>query len=68
LGPFYSDGQVKWIEVLSEAGQPLTIISPWKSPVVYKSAAGERILKGKSFTVETKPGELLLFTPAKQKR
>jgi len=64
----HSDGQVKWIEVLSEAGQPLTIISPWKSPVVYKSAAGERILKGKSFTVETKPGELLLFTPAKQKR
>jgi hypothetical protein len=58
-----SAGQVKWIEVLSEAGQPLTIISPWKSPVVCKTAAGKTILKGESFTVKTQPGELLLFMP-----
>lgn len=63
-----SDGQVKWIEVLSEAGQPLTIISPWKSPVVCKSRAGKKILKGESFTVKTKPGELLQFTPVQQKK
>jgi len=64
----HSDGRVKWIEVVSEAGRPLTIISPWKSQVVCKSAAGEKILKGKSFTVKTKPGELLQFTPVQQKR
>jgi hypothetical protein len=59
----HSAGRVEWIEVLSEAGQPLTIISPWKSPAVCKSAAGKTILKGESFTVKTRPGELLLFMP-----
>ncbi len=63
----YSDGQVKWIEVLSEAGQPLTIISPWESPVVCKSGARKKYIKGETFTVKTKPGELLVFTPKKQK-
>jgi hypothetical protein len=62
----YSDGRVKWIEVLSEAGQPLTIISTWKSPVVCKSAAGEKTLKGESFTVKTKHRDRLLFTPVQQ--
>jgi len=62
-----SDGQVEWIEVLSEAGGPLTIISPWKSPVVCKSTAGEKNLKGESFTVKTKPGERLRFMSALQK-
>lgn len=59
------NGRVKWIEVLSEAGQPLTIISPWKSPVVCKSAAGEKILTGKIFTIKTKPRERLQFTPVR---
>lgn len=62
------DGRVKWIEVLSEAGRPLTIVSPWKSPVLCKSAAGEKILKGESFTVKTKPRELLQFIPVQQKK
>jgi len=59
----YSAGQVKWIEVLSEAGQPLTIVSPWKSPVVCKSGAGRTVLNDEIFTVKTQPGELLLFMP-----
>jgi len=63
----YSDGQVKWIEVLSEAGRPLTIISPWKSPVICKSGARKKYIKCETFTVKTKPKELLVFTPKKQK-
>jgi hypothetical protein len=59
----YSAGQVKWIEVLSEAGQLLTIVSPWKSPVVCKSGAGRTVLNDEIFTVKTQPGELLLFMP-----
>jgi alpha-L-fucosidase 2 len=62
-----SGGKVRWIEVLSEAGQPLTIISPWKSPVVCKTAAGKKILKGQRFTIKTKPGQRLLLLPAQQK-
>ncbi len=68
VGAKCSDGQVKWIEVLSEAGRPLTIVSPWKSPVLCKTAAGEKILKGESFTVKTKPRELLQFIPVQQKK
>jgi hypothetical protein len=57
-----SGGQVQWVEVLSEAGRPLTIVSPWKSKVMCKSTAGEKVMEGERFTVETKPGEVLRFT------
>jgi len=63
-----SDGRVEWIEVLSEAGRPLKIISPWKSPVVCKRGAGRKTLKGEIFAVKTKPGEVLQFVPVRQKK
>ena len=34
----YSNGSVQWIEVLSEAGQPLTIINPWNCDVICKTS------------------------------
>lgn len=61
-----SGGRVQWIEVSSEAGKPLTVISPWKSKVICKSAAGEKVMDGERFTLETKPGERLLFTPVEK--
>jgi alpha-L-fucosidase 2 len=63
-----TDGQVQWIEVLSEAGQPLTIISPWNSPITCTRDAGKEILQGETFTVKTKPGERLLFRPQVNRR
>lgn len=59
----YSHGQVKWIEILSEAGQVLNIISPWELGAICKSSKGEKILTGKKFTIKTKPGEFIQLKP-----
>ena len=59
----YSQGRVEWIEVLSEAGEPLNVISPWKSRAVCISSRGKKILTGRKFTIATKPGELLQLKP-----
>ena len=58
-----SQGQVKWIEVLSEAGRKLNIISPWESPAICVSSKGQKILTGRRFTIETEPGEFLQLKP-----
>ena len=62
----YSKGQVEWIEVLSEAGQPLTIVSPWESGALCKSTGVEKILTGKRFTIKTSSGELLQLKPLRK--
>ena len=59
----YSDGKVQWLEVLSEAGQPLNIINPWKSKVLCITSKGQKVLSGSSFTIQTQPGELLQLKP-----
>ena len=59
----YEHGQVQWIEILSEAGQPLTVVCPWESPAVCTSSRGEKILTGKSFTIETAAGEFIQLRP-----
>jgi hypothetical protein len=59
----HSQGQVKWIEILSEAGQTANIINPWKTKVRCISSTGEKILTGDNFTIKTKPGELLQLKP-----
>jgi alpha-L-fucosidase 2 len=59
----YSNGSVQWIEVLSEAGQPLNIINPWDSRVECKTSNGQEILSGKEFTIKTEPGQLIQFEP-----
>jgi len=59
----YSGGQVEWIEVLSEAGQPLNITSPWEAGTVCKSRRGEEVLTAKRFRIETQRGEFLQLKP-----
>lgn len=59
----YSQGRVEWIEVISGAGEPLNVISPWQSPAVCISCEGKKILTGKKFTIATKPGEFLQLKP-----
>jgi len=55
----WSRGEVQWIEILSEAGEELNILSPWESGAVCKSSGGEKILKGELFTIQTEQGELI---------
>jgi alpha-L-fucosidase 2 len=59
----YSNGSVQWIEVLSEAGEPLNIINPWGSGILCKRLNEQETLSGKEFTIETEPGEVIQFKP-----
>jgi len=59
----WSQGEVQWIEILSEAGEELNILSPWEPGAVCKSSGSEKILKGERFTIQTEPGELIWFVP-----
>ncbi len=64
----HRNGKVAWVEVFSEAGGPLTIVSPWTSPVICESAAGKSTLKGETLTVKTMAGERLLFSPVQHNK
>jgi len=59
----WSHGKVQWIEILSEAGEELNILSPWETGAVCRNSDGEQTLTGERFTVETTPGERLQFIP-----
>jgi len=61
-----SDGKVAWVEVFSEAGGPLKIVSPWKPPVICEHLSGRQTFMGDILTVKTTAGERLLFKPAQQ--
>jgi len=58
----WRNGAVEWIEVLSEAGGDLRIISSWVSGAVLTRSTGERFpLTGELLRVTTQPGEMLQF-------
>jgi hypothetical protein len=61
----WNDGQVQWIEILSEAGKPLNILSPWKTGARCISSGGEKILSGERFILQTKPGERMQLMPVR---
>ncbi|MFC1607967.1 hypothetical protein ACFL47_08355 [Candidatus Latescibacterota bacterium] len=58
----WSGGIVEWVEVFSEAGSTLTMLSPWKSGTVCSRSGVETILTGDRLTLETSQGEVLRFT------
>jgi len=58
-----SGGKVQWIEVLSEAGQPLSLISPWKNGAILERRKGKEILSGETFRIGTKQGEIIRLLP-----
>jgi hypothetical protein len=59
-----SGGRVQWVEITSEAGQPLTVVSPWKSGAICSRSGGRTLLDGARFTVQTHRGEQIRLTPA----
>jgi len=59
-----ADGKVQWIEIVSEAGQPLRMVNPWNTAVSYSGSHAEGVLHGGLLTLETVPGETLRFVPA----
>ncbi|MEI6167085.1 MAG: hypothetical protein WCS52_07810 [bacterium] len=55
-------GAVEWIEVLSEAGQPLRIHLPWPDGARCQSPAGELTLQQVYWETTTLPGDRFRFT------
>ncbi|MFC1508495.1 glycoside hydrolase N-terminal domain-containing protein [Candidatus Omnitrophota bacterium] len=58
----WASGSVEWVEVLSEVGSTLTMLSPWESGAVCSRSGVETVLTGERFTLDTSPGEVLRFT------
>lgn len=58
------DGVILWIEIVSEAGGELSIISPWENGAVVTQSGKDRALKGEKFSIATTSGERILLKPA----
>jgi len=63
VSAIFADGKTRQVEILSEAGSLLRLISPWKQGVNCTSASGTKRFPGKVIEVATKKGELLRFSP-----
>ena len=60
----YEHGAVQWIEIQSEVGSTLRILTPWTEGARCTSNSGERIVTGELLEMQTKPGETVLLRPA----
>lgn len=58
----HAQGKVQWIEIQSEAGGPLTIISPWKEGAISLRDGKRDKLTGDRFTIDTRKGDRVLLT------
>lgn len=61
----FSDGMVQWIEITSEAGSQLNIISPWSNGAICVNSEGRQDLTGNHLSIATKPGEVIQLTSKK---
>jgi hypothetical protein len=57
------NGAVRWIEITSEAGGPLTLLSPWSGGALCERAGKRTALDGGTIRLETSPGDVLKFYP-----
>jgi len=56
-------GRVRWVEVKSEAGGTLNLISPWEVTAASSSLGGKRVLTGRKLSIPTKAGETIVLEP-----
>jgi hypothetical protein len=59
----FSEGAVRKAEILSEAGSPLRLVSPWKDGATCTSASGTSRVCGDLIELPTRPGEIIGFSP-----
>lgn len=60
-----ADGLIGPVEILSEAGDPLRMLNPWKNGARIIRPAREMIIKNDLIEIPTTPGERLQLFPAK---
>ncbi|WP_028563259.1 glycosyl hydrolase family 95 catalytic domain-containing protein [Paenibacillus pinihumi] len=58
------EGTVSWVEVQSEAGEPLSVYNPWGDVVTCIREQGSLSLSGSILTIDTVQGETLRLEPA----
>jgi len=58
------NGKVLQVEILSEAGSPLKIISPWKQGAAITNHKGTTKHAGKLIEIDTRKGERIVLRPA----
>lgn len=58
-----SQGTVEWIEITSEAGAPLKIISPWPDGATIISGSRQTTTEDRRIEIETTPGEIITLLP-----
>jgi hypothetical protein len=58
----WRDGEVRWIEVLSEAGSRLRFHNPWPEGARCIGPSGEQVIRGEVGELDTSPGDKLFLT------
>ena len=58
-----SGGKVRQIEILSEKGTPLRLISPWPEDAWFELSGEKKKVTDEIIEVDTKPGQVLTFQP-----
>ena len=53
------NGEIGKIDIISEKGSPLTIVTPWKTGAKVYVSGAEKVFDTAKFTVQTKPGEVI---------
>jgi hypothetical protein len=60
----FDAGQVQWIEVESEAGGPLRVVSPWRRDARITQNGSSRMVAGNLIEVSTEPRDIVRLEPA----
>jgi hypothetical protein len=57
----FAGGQVQWLRVSAEVGGSLSVINPWPGRVEVLRDGRSDVIAGEVLTIETRPGEVLVF-------
>ena len=60
----FEAGQVKWVEIISEAGSTIQLYNPWNSGAVCIKSSGKEVLNGSMLTIETVSNETIRIVKA----
>ena len=61
----WENAGVSWIEITSEAGGTLRILSPWPEGATVEVAGKKSRMTGEIITVETQPGDTVILIPSR---
>lgn len=57
------NGKVKVVKILSEKGQTLRLVSPWKDGALITTSAGKQRITNQQIVIKTLPGQRIMLSP-----